>query len=226
MAEHAERQSSCHCDLASTAFSKCSARPIPGPVVLPGQYGHGRTHALITTVRNTDGSCASSGNRVRAACLVSGLRHSSITAALDAAGKAGMGLDKVKAHSRHAAIGTLLLYADEHDRQGTQRTLSALVARQLEPHAKARLADKAQPRHSLLMTMARGCTSISLRCLSVVTRAHAESARRRATAPSPSNLNPAFAASRCSSTNSARNSRCSNDARPQCGRRWTTCRHA
>ena len=45
----------------------------------------------------------------------------------------GSGLDKVKAHSRHAAIGTLLIYADEHDRQGTQRTLSDLVVRQLEP---------------------------------------------------------------------------------------------
>ena len=38
------------------------------------------------------------------------------------------GLDKVKAHSRHAAIGTLLIYADEHDRQGTQRMLGDLVA--------------------------------------------------------------------------------------------------
>jgi hypothetical protein len=62
-------------------------------------------------------------------------RHSSITAALDAVGKAGIGLDKVKAHSRHAAIGTLLIYADEHDRQGTQRPLSDLVAGQLEPQA-------------------------------------------------------------------------------------------
>jgi hypothetical protein len=56
------------------------------------------------------------------------LRHSSITAALDVAAKAGIGLDKVGAHSRHAAIGTLLIYADEHDRQGTQRTLADLVA--------------------------------------------------------------------------------------------------
>lgn len=56
------------------------------------------------------------------------LRHSSITAALDAAAKAGIGLDKVRTHSRHAAIGTLLIYADEHDRQGTQRTLADLVA--------------------------------------------------------------------------------------------------
>jgi hypothetical protein len=37
-----------------------------------------------------------------------GLRHSSITAALYVAGKAGIGLDKVKATSRHRAIGTLL----------------------------------------------------------------------------------------------------------------------
>jgi hypothetical protein len=33
---------------------------------------------------------------------------------------------------RYAAVGTLLIYADEHDRQGTQRTLADLVARQLE----------------------------------------------------------------------------------------------
>lgn len=56
------------------------------------------------------------------------LRHSSITAALDVAAKAGIGLDRVKAHSRHSAVGTLLIYADEHDRAGTQRTLADLVA--------------------------------------------------------------------------------------------------
>jgi integrase/recombinase XerC len=68
------------------------------------------------------------GQRVGLHVWCHGLRHSSITAALDVAGKAGIGLDKVKAHSRHAAIGTLLIYADEHDRQGTQRTLADLVA--------------------------------------------------------------------------------------------------
>src|SRR5262245_31298495 len=60
-----------------------------------------------------------------------GLRHSSITAALDVAAKAGVGLDKVRAHSRHAVIGTLVIYPDEHDREGTQRTLADLVARTL-----------------------------------------------------------------------------------------------
>jgi integrase/recombinase XerC len=71
------------------------------------------------------------GRRVGLHVWCHGLRHSSITAALDVAGKAGIGLDKVKAHSRHAAVGTLMIYADEHDRHGTQRTLADLVARQL-----------------------------------------------------------------------------------------------
>ena len=72
------------------------------------------------------------GQRVGLHVWCHGLRHSSITAALDVAAKAGIGLDKVKAHSRHAAIGTLLIYADEHDRQGTQRTIADLVVRQLK----------------------------------------------------------------------------------------------
>jgi len=37
-------------------------------------------------------------------------------------------LDKVRAHGRQAAIGTLLIYADKRDREGTQRTLADLVA--------------------------------------------------------------------------------------------------
>jgi integrase/recombinase XerC len=91
-----------------------------------GQRGKARdgrleTRSVLRIVRTL-------GQRVGLHVWCHGLRHSSITAALDAAGKAGIGLDKVKAHSRHAAIGTLLIYADEHDRQGTQRTLSDLVA--------------------------------------------------------------------------------------------------
>ena len=68
------------------------------------------------------------GQRVGLHVSCHGSRHSSITAALDVAARAGIGLDQVRAHSRHAAIGTLLVYADEHDRQGTQRTLADLVA--------------------------------------------------------------------------------------------------
>jgi hypothetical protein len=71
------------------------------------------------------------GQRVGLHVWCHGMRHSSVTAVLDAAGKAGIRLDKVKAHSRYAAIGTLLIYADELDRQGTKRTLSDLVANTL-----------------------------------------------------------------------------------------------
>jgi hypothetical protein len=37
-------------------------------------------------------------------------------------------LDKIRAHSRHRSIATLMLYVDEHDRQQTQKTLGDLVA--------------------------------------------------------------------------------------------------
>jgi integrase len=60
-----------------------------------------------------------------------GLRHASITTALDVAAQSGMGLEKVKAHSRHRLIATLLIYHDEHDRQGTHRTIAELVENSL-----------------------------------------------------------------------------------------------
>jgi hypothetical protein len=79
------------------------------------------------------------GERIGLHVWCHGLRHSSITTALDLAAKHGMGLEKVKTYSRHRAIGTLLTYRDEHDRQGTQRRLSDLVASALHAmtHANA-----------------------------------------------------------------------------------------
>lgn len=65
------------------------------------------------------------------------LRHSSISAAIDAAGKAGIGLERVKSHSRHKTIQTLLVYHDEHDRTQTQRTLGELVAATLDAERKS-----------------------------------------------------------------------------------------
>ena len=56
------------------------------------------------------------------------LRHTSITQAAELGQKAGLGLDKIRAHSRHSSIATLMLYVDEHDRQRTQQTLADLVA--------------------------------------------------------------------------------------------------
>jgi hypothetical protein len=40
----------------------------------------------------------------------------------------GLGLDKIRAFSRHRTIATLMMYVDEHDREQTQRTLGDLVA--------------------------------------------------------------------------------------------------
>lgn len=71
------------------------------------------------------------GERIGLDVWCHGPRHSSITTALDLAAKHGMGLEKVKAHGRHRAIGTLLTYHDEHDRTGTQRRLADLVAKTL-----------------------------------------------------------------------------------------------
>lgn len=63
------------------------------------------------------------------------LRHTSITQAADLGQKAGLGLDKIRAHSRHRSIATLMLYVDEHDRQHTQQTLADLVAGTLKTGA-------------------------------------------------------------------------------------------
>jgi hypothetical protein len=42
--------------------------------------------------------------------------------------RAGYGLEKIKAHSRHKSITTLMTYVDEHERTGTQRAIGNLVA--------------------------------------------------------------------------------------------------
>lgn len=62
-----------------------------------------------------------------------GLRHSSITQAAEVGQKAGIGLDKIRAHSRHKNITTLLTYIDEHNRSETQKTLGEMVAATLKP---------------------------------------------------------------------------------------------
>jgi hypothetical protein len=54
--------------------------------------------------------------------------NTSITQAAELGQRAGLGLDKIRAHRRHRSIATLMLYVDEHDRQRTQTTLADLVA--------------------------------------------------------------------------------------------------
>jgi hypothetical protein len=39
-----------------------------------------------------------------------------------------LGLDKIRAHSRHRSITTLMLYVDDHDQRRTRATLADLVA--------------------------------------------------------------------------------------------------
>jgi integrase/recombinase XerC len=56
------------------------------------------------------------------------LRHSSITTAAELGEQVGLGLDKVRAHSRHRSITTLMIYVDGQNRTETQRSLSDLVA--------------------------------------------------------------------------------------------------
>ena len=41
--------------------------------------------------------------------------------------RAGLGLDNIRAFSRHRTIATLMIYVDEHDRAQTQKTLGDLV---------------------------------------------------------------------------------------------------
>ena len=43
----------------------------------------------------------------------------------------GLGIERVRAHSRHRSITTLIGYVDEHDRSATQRLLADLVAERL-----------------------------------------------------------------------------------------------
>lgn len=81
----------------------------------------------ITTFRT--GQCSASSRRSGGLHVwCHSLRHTSITPAAELGQKAGLGLDKIRAHSRHRSIATLMFYVDEHDRQRTQATLADLVA--------------------------------------------------------------------------------------------------
>lgn len=68
------------------------------------------------------------GSKIGLRVWCHGLRHSSITQAAEVGAKAGLGLEKIRAHSRHKNITTLMTYIDEHNRGETQKTLGELVA--------------------------------------------------------------------------------------------------
>jgi integrase/recombinase XerC len=88
-----------------------------------GKNSDGRleTRSVLRIVREL-------GQKVGLHVWCHGLRHSSITQAAELGQRAGLGLDKIRAFSRHRTIATLMIYVDEHDRTQTQRTLGDLVA--------------------------------------------------------------------------------------------------
>ena len=73
------------------------------------------------------------GQRVGAHVWCHALRHTAITTAIERGQQAGIGLDRIRAFSRHRNIETMLVYRDEHDRAGVQRSLTDIVAHSLVP---------------------------------------------------------------------------------------------
>lgn len=102
----------------------------PGPLFRTrGNRGKARdgrleTRSVLRIVRRL-------GQRVGLHVWCHALRHTSITQAAELGQRAGLGLDKILAHSRHRTIATLMTYIDDHDRAETQRSLAELVANSL-----------------------------------------------------------------------------------------------
>ena len=85
-------------------------------------------HASVISLRAGDhinALTAGTKTRMLVRFVTPTIRHSSITQAAELGQKAGLGLDKIRVHSRHHSIATLMLYADEYDRPRTQQTLAA-----------------------------------------------------------------------------------------------------
>jgi integrase/recombinase XerC len=100
---------------------------VPGPLFQTrGQRGKSRTGALET--RSVLRIVRELGQKVGLHVWCHSLRHSSITQAAELGQRAGLGLDKIRAHSRHRTIATLMCYVDETDRTQNQKTLADLVA--------------------------------------------------------------------------------------------------
>jgi integrase/recombinase XerC len=105
---------------------------VPGPLFQTrGQRGKHRNGALET--RSVLRIVRELGQKVGLHVWCHSLRHTSITQAAELGQRAGLGLDKIRAFSRHRTIATLMIYVDEHDRAQTQKTLGDLVASTLTP---------------------------------------------------------------------------------------------
>jgi integrase/recombinase XerC len=117
--------------------------PLPTPVVKAlrrylahrGTTGRGPLFASRSRRRSGDGSRQLDARSVlrivdelgrRVWCHTP--RHSAITTAIQCGQQAGVGLDQIRAFSRHRTLATMLIYRDEHDRISTQRQLANVVA--------------------------------------------------------------------------------------------------
>lgn len=77
------------------------------------------------------------GERVGVRVWCHALRHTAITEAIIRGQQAGLGLDQIRAFSRHRSLATMLVYRDERDREGVQRQLAQVVAGTLASEAVA-----------------------------------------------------------------------------------------
>jgi integrase/recombinase XerC len=124
--------------------------PLPAPVVIAlrrylahrgstagplfqsrGKHGKARdgrldTRSVLRIVREL-------GQRVGLHVWCHGIRHASITTAIERGQEAGVGLDQIGRFSRHRSLATMLIYRDEHDREQTHRILADVVASALKP---------------------------------------------------------------------------------------------
>lgn len=68
------------------------------------------------------------GQRVGVRVWCHALRHTAITEAIIRGQQAGIGLDQIRAFSRHRSLQTMLVYRDARDQAAVQRQLSNVVA--------------------------------------------------------------------------------------------------
>ena len=104
--------------------------PAAGPL-FQSRGNRGKHHDQRLETRSVLRIVRELGQKIGLHVWCHGLRHTSITTAAEHGQRAGLGLDKVRAHSRHANLATLTLYLDDHDRHRTKQTLAELVGRAL-----------------------------------------------------------------------------------------------
>jgi len=73
------------------------------------------------------------GRRVGVRVWCHALRHTAITEAIIRGQQAGVGLDQIRAFSRHRSLQTMLVYRDAREQMAVQRQLADVVAATLTP---------------------------------------------------------------------------------------------